>query len=175
MFATDEIIPVIEDKFKMLPKVNKHLLRNTIRSTDFHNRLKEEDDMWRRRESAHNECEVDHNVRKRGRMDDKCFAPTKRHRTSLPNIPTDNVYGRKLMELEEKDSTRWGHSGYKELYPDEFRDKEERTIVSTTSSSESSNEERSSKRKKKTHKKKTLKKKCKQKKTRKHDKKSSRD
>lgn len=33
-----------------------------------------------------------------------------------------NYWNRKLMEIEEKDPDRWGHSGYKELYPEEFTD-----------------------------------------------------
>jgi hypothetical protein len=31
-----------------------------------------------------------------------------------------NIYQRQLLQLEESDPTRWGHSGYKELHPEDF-------------------------------------------------------
>lgn len=40
----------------------------------------------------------------------------------LPVSPShsSNYWTKKLMKLEESDTLRWGHSGYKEHHPDEF-------------------------------------------------------
>ncbi|XP_075695900.1 uncharacterized protein NKAPD1 [Rhinoderma darwinii] len=82
-----------------------------------------------------------------------------------PDAPSVRALNKKYYECESTMPDRWGHSGYKELYPDEFDtdsdDREERGSKRTTNGEEESRrkeqkEQESHKRKrsKKTHKKK---------------------
>lgn len=84
--------------------------------------------------------------------------------TVKPSAPSVRALNKKYFECESSIPDRWGHSGYKELYPDEFdtdSDVEERRSKTTTNGEEKSRhkeqkEQESHKRKrsKKPHKKK---------------------
>jgi len=123
----------------MVTRAAKDLLRNTIRSTGYHNRLLEEEEMWKQWEveKGLTMMVTDDFIRRRMRMDERVTeaplsnqARVECHMKELQRQKQaarefqrdgDNFWNRKLMEIEEKDPDRWGHSGYKELYPEEFK------------------------------------------------------
>ncbi|XP_053176974.1 NKAP domain containing 1 [Scomber japonicus] len=109
--------------------LGKTLLRNVIRHTDAHNKIQEEMEMWKMRgwevkgpnhkHSAATECV-------RGSMhcdrvsDESRDQRRSRERASEHDDREARYWTRKLYEFEANDPDRWGHSGFKELYPDEF-------------------------------------------------------
>ncbi|EDO44071.1 predicted protein [Nematostella vectensis] len=96
--------------------IDKKVLHNYIRSTDAHNKIREEQDMWRLRQAQ--------NTQKSDSL--ASLAATSKRRGRLhSDDPSDsgerNTYWMKqLTEFESSCTDRWGHSGYKELYPEEF-------------------------------------------------------
>ncbi|XP_065834582.1 uncharacterized protein NKAPD1-like isoform X1 [Oscarella lobularis] len=104
-------------------EIDKGLLSNIIRHTDAHNRVREEREMWRLYEQEKRAP----SRRRDRRHSDESLLTRYRHRDSLRRRRKDDKdeedsfhWTRKLMEMEEDDPTRWGHSGYKELHPEEF-------------------------------------------------------
>ncbi|KAM3875123.1 uncharacterized protein NKAPD1 [Diretmus argenteus] len=102
--------------------VGKVLLRNVIRHTDAHNKIQEESEMWKMRgwekQTSHDkpssapEC-------MRGSM--HCDRVSDYSRDQMGCREREGRYWtRKLYEFEAGDPDRWGHSGFKELYPEEF-------------------------------------------------------
>ncbi|XP_058490041.1 NKAP domain containing 1 [Solea solea] len=99
--------------------LGKVLLKNVIRHTDAHNKIQEEMEMWKMRGwetrsdtggvRGHMHCDriPDQTSRSRGRV-------------SEHDDREARIWTRKLYEFEANDPDRWGHSGFKELYPDEF-------------------------------------------------------
>ncbi|XP_065911588.1 uncharacterized protein NKAPD1-like [Dysidea avara] len=103
----------------MKKSIDKLLLYNHMRHANAHNKVKEEQEMWKARES---ELAADRNadMRKhspivRGRLvSDAMDSPDQ------SSSPSSTYWSRQLMKEEESDPCRWGHGGYKELYPEEF-------------------------------------------------------
>ncbi|XP_040903270.1 uncharacterized protein NKAPD1 isoform X2 [Toxotes jaculatrix] len=99
--------------------LGKTLLRNVIRHTDAHNKIQEEMEMWKMRDwevqmSHHKHLSDTECVR--GRM----HCDRSRERVTEHDDREARYWTRKLYEFEDKDPDRWGHSGFKELYPEEF-------------------------------------------------------
>ncbi|XP_062376929.1 NKAP domain containing 1 isoform X2 [Sardina pilchardus] len=125
--------------------LGKKLLRNVIRHTDIHNKIQEESEMWKLRGREKHVPPSDHSSRKppstaRGYMhcdrDEDDSSPSRdrggvrdrlseRHERGRPLSDRDErearYWTRKLYEFEANDPDRWGHSGFKELYPEEFK------------------------------------------------------
>ncbi|GAB1604672.1 uncharacterized protein NKAPD1-like [Argonauta hians] len=134
----------------MLHRSAKTLLQNVIRHTDTHNRIVEEAEMWRQKEKKSQLSKKDKErgdkdkEEKDKKSTDVFFEDTRksflydnrvrddsmsyrRYRAHMDDEPTPSsttrstYYTRQLQRAEENDPGRWGHSGYKELYPEEFR------------------------------------------------------
>ncbi|XP_041030402.1 uncharacterized protein NKAPD1 isoform X4 [Carcharodon carcharias] len=117
--------------------MGKVLLRNVIRHTDAHNKIQEESEMWkiREKEKQTNEMRFFQRRRKsvnlpgnRMRCDgyDEEEEERKANAAARKPLPTPQderetrYWTKKLYHFEASDPNRWGHSGYKELYPEEF-------------------------------------------------------
>ncbi|XP_036416627.1 uncharacterized protein NKAPD1 [Colossoma macropomum] len=119
--------------------MGKVLLRNVIRHTDAHNKIQEESEMWKLRDmelqtssaqaSKHRWMTSGHLARSnmhcdrylddsegsaRDRLGERKCLSEKDEREA-------RYWTRKLYEFEANDPDRWGHSGFKELYPEEFQ------------------------------------------------------
>ncbi|XP_067102561.1 NKAP domain containing 1 [Osmerus mordax] len=109
--------------------MGKVLLRNVIRHTDAHNKIQEESEMWKMRDMEKTSCHKQMPVMdgNRGHMHcDRIGSESRarsgsQERSSGQNEREARYWTRKLYEFEAKDPDRWGHSGFKELYPEEFR------------------------------------------------------
>ncbi|KAF7669253.1 hypothetical protein LDENG_00209360 [Lucifuga dentata] len=108
--------------------MGKMLLWNIIRHTDAHNKIQEEAEMWKMRDwetqtSNHRHLPADC---MRGHMhcdrvpDYSQNLIRSRERSSGHDDRKARYWSRKLYEFEANDPERWGHSGFKELYPEEF-------------------------------------------------------
>ncbi|XP_008278858.1 uncharacterized protein NKAPD1 [Stegastes partitus] len=109
--------------------LGKTLLRNVIRHTDAHNKIQEEMDMWKMRDweiqmSHHKHLSDAECVRGRMHCDRVSDQPKdfsrSRERVSEHDDREARYWTRKLYDFEANDPDRWGHSGFKELYPEEF-------------------------------------------------------
>ncbi|XP_034025034.1 uncharacterized protein NKAPD1 [Thalassophryne amazonica] len=107
----------------------KTLLRNVIRHRDAHNKIQEEMEMWKMRDwemqmSQHKHLSATECVRGRmhcDRMTDYSRAVDQsRECVSDGSDRVARYWTRKLYEFEASDPDRWGHSGFKELYPEVF-------------------------------------------------------
>ncbi|RVE64988.1 hypothetical protein OJAV_G00131300 [Oryzias javanicus] len=107
----------------------KTLLRNVIRHTDAHNKIQEEMEMWKMRGwemqmSHQKQLPFKDNVRGHMHCDRVSEHPGEvdrsRERASQHDDREARYWTRKLYEFEAGDPDRWGHSGFKELYPEEF-------------------------------------------------------
>ncbi|XP_027029718.1 NKAP domain containing 1 isoform X1 [Tachysurus fulvidraco] len=155
--------------------MGKVLLRNVIRHTDAHNKIQEESEMWKLRDMelhtpSPRESKNSWNTRSsmhcdrylkesegsaRGRLGDKECLSERDEREA-------RYWTRKLYEFEANDPDRWGHSGFKELYPEEFQQshretddvKHRRNGKDKLSTEKQKKTKKSSKRKKKKKKKK---------------------
>ncbi|XP_019943510.1 uncharacterized protein NKAPD1 [Paralichthys olivaceus] len=110
--------------------LGKTLLRNVIRHTDAHNKIQEEMEMWKMRDYEVHRSQPKHSsdtVCVRGSMhcdrgaDQTGDVRRSRERVSEHDDREARDWTRKLYEFEAKDPDRWGHSGFKELYPEEFK------------------------------------------------------
>ncbi|KAL2085526.1 hypothetical protein ACEWY4_018846 [Coilia grayii] len=126
--------------------LGKKLLRNVIRHTDIHNKLQEEQDMWKLRGLEKTVLQSDTSSNRppaspsRGYMhcdrDEDDWSPARNRggvkgresekqergpRLSERDERDARYWSRKLYEFEANDPDRWGHSGFKELYPEEFK------------------------------------------------------
>ncbi|XP_029302419.1 uncharacterized protein NKAPD1 [Cottoperca gobio] len=109
--------------------LGKTLLKNVIRHTDAHNKIQEEMEMWKMRNwevhTSHNKHLPD-TKSVRGQMhcdrvpDQPRDLSRSRERVSEHDDREARYWSRKLYEFEANDSDRWGHGGFKELYPEEF-------------------------------------------------------
>ncbi|XP_061576373.1 NKAP domain containing 1 [Cololabis saira] len=109
--------------------LGKTLLRNVIRHTDAHNKIQEEMEMWKMRgwemQTSHPKHTLDTDSL-RGHMhcdrvsDQSRDTSQSRERGSEHNDKEARYWTRKLYEFEAGDPDRWGHSGFKELYPEDF-------------------------------------------------------
>ncbi|XP_038159390.1 uncharacterized protein NKAPD1 isoform X1 [Cyprinodon tularosa] len=107
--------------------LGKTLLRNVIRHTDAHNKIQEETEMWKMRGWEIQMSDHKQNTDTgRGRMhcdrvpDQSRNMSAGRERVSEHDDRDARYWTRKLYEFEATDPDRWGHSGFKELYPEEF-------------------------------------------------------
>ncbi|XP_054719686.1 uncharacterized protein NKAPD1-like isoform X3 [Uloborus diversus] len=101
----------------MVTEAGKELLRNTINTAKFHNRILEENEMWKQWEL---ECGLtmmvsDDDILKKIKKQHQCSKHRKRDKS--------REHERCKRKTESKASTsrgdRWDHSGFHELYPDE--------------------------------------------------------
>lgn len=110
--------------------IGKVLLRNVIRHTDAHNKIQEESEMWKMRDHERQTSSA-HFPKQRGRMHcDRYLEDSegsmrerlgdRRDEMSERDEREARYWTRKLYEFETNDPDRWGHSGFKELYPEEF-------------------------------------------------------
>ncbi|XP_039985912.1 uncharacterized protein NKAPD1 isoform X2 [Xiphias gladius] len=156
--------------------MGKTLLRNVIRHTDAHNKIQEEMEMWKMRDweiqTSHHKQLSDTECM-RGRMHcDRVPDQARNLSQSRARVPEHDhrearYWTRKLYEFEASDPDRWGHSGFKELYPEEFENEGEKNSAtkkighqkmkkskSDTEASLSKHSKKSSRKKKKKKKKK---------------------
>ncbi|CAB1349013.1 unnamed protein product [Coregonus sp. 'balchen'] len=106
--------------------MGKVLLRNVIRHTDAHNKIQEESEMWKLRgmekgpSTSHRPMPPASNSSRLGdglRRREHSFGQDEREA---------RYWTKKLYDFEANDPDRWGHSGFKELYPEEFKSDWER-------------------------------------------------
>ncbi|XP_045412547.1 uncharacterized protein NKAPD1 isoform X2 [Lemur catta] len=155
--------------------LGKVLLRNVIRHTDAHNKIQEESDMWKIRE-LEKQMEDDYHGTKRkmlpsssSRMrsdgfDEESQRGYWRPKNDISGTLEDDFlkaksWNKKMYDYEANMPDRWGHSGYKELYPEEFEtDSDQQDITNGKKTSpqvkSSTHESRKHKKSKKSHKKK---------------------
>ncbi|XP_057622733.1 uncharacterized protein NKAPD1 [Chionomys nivalis] len=156
--------------------LGKVLLRNVIRHTDAHNKIQEESDMWKIRELEKQMEDAYQGTRRNmvpsssSRMrsdgfDEESQRDYWRPKNEISGALEDDFlkaksWNKKLYEYESNMPDRWGHSGYKELYPEEFEtdssDQQDITNGKKTSPQvkASAHESRKHKKSKKSHKKK---------------------
>ncbi|XP_049634640.1 uncharacterized protein NKAPD1 isoform X1 [Suncus etruscus] len=160
--------------------LGKVLLRNVIRHTDAHNKIQEESDMWKIRE-LEKQMEDAYRRPKRktlpsssSRMRSDGFDEESQRDYWRPNNDISGTmeddflktksWNKRLYDCESNMPDRWGHSGYKELYPEEFEtdssDQQDITNGEKTSPQvkSSTHESHRHKKSKKSHKKKQKKK-----------------
>ncbi|XP_072248353.1 uncharacterized protein NKAPD1 [Leuresthes tenuis] len=150
--------------------LGKTLLRNVIRHTDAHNKIQEEMEMWKMRDweiqTSHRKQFPDtDSVRGQMHCDRVSDQPRSKNRVSEHDDREARYWTRKLYEFEASDPDRWGHGGFKELYPEEFESDGEKSGATKkighhkTKKSKSDTEACLSKRSKKSSRKKKKKKK----------------
>ncbi|XP_077467119.1 uncharacterized protein NKAPD1 isoform X2 [Stigmatopora argus] len=112
--------------------IGKTLLRNVIRHTDAHNKIQEETEMWKLRgwevqKSNHSHVSATGTIRGQMHCDRLSYEP---RMSSEHDDREARYWTRKLYEFEDNDPDRWGHSGFKELYPEEFESDSEKSSAS---------------------------------------------
>ncbi|XP_032977726.1 uncharacterized protein NKAPD1 isoform X2 [Rhinolophus ferrumequinum] len=159
--------------------LGKVLLRNVIRHTDAHNKIQEESDMWKIRELEKQMEDAYRGTKRKmlpsssSRMrsdgfDEETQRDYWRPKSEISGALEDNFlkaksWNKKLYDYEADMPDRWGHSGYKELYPEEFEtDSDQQDITNGKKTSpqvkSSTHESHKHKKSKKSHKKKQKKK-----------------
>ncbi|XP_055403963.1 uncharacterized protein NKAPD1 isoform X2 [Bubalus kerabau] len=159
--------------------LGKVLLRNVIRHTDAHNKIQEESDMWKIRELEKQMDDAYRGTKRRrlpsssSRMrsdgfDEESQRDYWRPKNEICGALDDaflkaKSWNKKLYDYEANMPDRWGHSGYKELYPEEFEtDSDQQDITNGKKTSpqvkSSTHESHKHKKSKKSHKKKQKKK-----------------
>ncbi|KAJ8280628.1 hypothetical protein GJAV_G00057060 [Gymnothorax javanicus] len=112
--------------------MGKVLIRNIIRHTDAHNKILEESEMWKQRDlekQAYSGQVMSHKRKPanmyRGHMHcDRILDETPVSARDRVEDREARYLTRKLYEFEASDPNRWGHSGFKELYPEDFESEE---------------------------------------------------
>ncbi|XP_011225625.1 uncharacterized protein NKAPD1 isoform X2 [Ailuropoda melanoleuca] len=159
--------------------LGKVLLRNVIRHTDAHNKIQEESDMWKIRELEKQMEDAYRGTKRKmlpsssSRMrsdgfDEESQRDYWRPKNEISGALEDDFlkaksWNKKLYDYEANMPDRWGHSGYKELYPEEFEtDSDQQDITNGKKTSpqakSSTHESHKHKKSKKSHKKKQKKK-----------------
>eukprot|EP00118_Oscarella_pearsei_P008859 m.47805 g.47805 ORF g.47805 m.47805 type:complete len:172 (+) comp33826_c0_seq5:32-547(+) len=141
----------------MKKAIDKGLLSNIMRHTDAHNRVREEREMWRQYEgdirNPRRRRSLERTRPSRSRRRSYSDSPRRRRSRSRSRKRDEPSFywTRELMKMEEEDPTRWGHSGYKELHPEEFgsKDKREDVEIDNKSSKKRKKKKKEKKRKKK--------------------------
>ncbi|XP_072320392.1 uncharacterized protein NKAPD1 [Eucyclogobius newberryi] len=153
--------------------LGKTLLRNVIRHTDAHNKIQEETDMWKMREWELQTPQRKHlsataSMRAHMHCDRESDPSThiSRSRVSEHDDREARYWTKQLYDFEDKDPDRWGHSGFKELYPEDFTSdsdsSDSQKMTKVKKSNKSGKEAKLSKRSKKSSRKKKKKKKKKE-------------
>ncbi|XP_007934736.1 uncharacterized protein NKAPD1 [Orycteropus afer afer] len=160
--------------------LGKVLLRNVIRHTDAHNKIQEESDMWKIRELEKQMEDAYRGTKRKmlptssSRMrsdgfDEETQRDYWRPRHEISGTLEDDFlkaksWNKKLYDYEANMPDRWGHSGYKELYPEEFEtdSSDQQDVINGKKKSpqvkSTTHESRKHKKSKKSHKKKQKKK-----------------
>lgn len=124
----------------MSSRSRHRFLEKSIRNVSFHNRLTEEESMWRRRENELRDDEEEKprvNVERRRSIDE---------RKSMKKVKqTEGEFGPPLPSSLGVNADRWDHAHFMQRYPDEYQRQLEKC---RRSSSETSQEEKSKKKKK---------------------------
>ncbi|CAG5114951.1 unnamed protein product [Candidula unifasciata] len=144
--ASTASLPIGRQKTVGLHQGAKSLIRNVIRHTDTHNRLLEESEMWQtyyrlkreKPDESDNKGNAfrDPDVKNSFLYDDRKDMRWERsYRRGLKQAHMDEIaenrqtdigssnstfWMRQLQKVEDNDPERWGHAGFKELYPDAF-------------------------------------------------------
>ncbi|XP_058519897.1 uncharacterized protein NKAPD1 isoform X2 [Ochotona princeps] len=155
--------------------LGKVLLRNVIRHTDAHNKIQEESDMWKIRELEKQMEDAYRGTKRKmlpsssSRMrsdgfDEEGHREYWKPKNEISGTLEDDFlkaksWNKKLYDYEANMPDRWGHSGYKELYPEEFEtDSDHQDITNGKKASpqvkSSTHESHKHKKSKKSHKKK---------------------
>lgn len=133
--------------------IDKGLLKNVIRHTDAHNKIQEENEMWKQFELLNNkkrhESALVESKRFVGRM--RCDSE------DSDQQPKSSYWTQQLFNYEANDSGRWGHSGYRELYPEEFENKTGQEKIQKSKKRKTKKEKRSDSKSRKSRKRKRVK------------------
>lgn len=157
-------ISVVSELLIMVTRAGKKLLRNTIHTVDHHNKVLEEQEMWRQWELQQgltmmvSDDAIQSRAKYLRKQMEKCLEKQEYkyskscnsdlHKKDVESLKRmRNYWLNQLLEAEEKDPDRWGHSGFKELYPEEFE-----LTLSPKHSSQMKTSIRKKERKKKKHK-----------------------
>lgn len=114
----------------MFSRAAKDLLRNTISSVDHHNRVLEEQEMWRQWELEQGLTMMvsDEAIKAHCAPEEPSASSGRKRPRSHSSSGDSNQeakrsfhWTRQLAMAKERDPERWGHSGYRELYPEEFK------------------------------------------------------
>ncbi|XP_014842308.1 PREDICTED: uncharacterized protein C11orf57 homolog isoform X1 [Poecilia mexicana] len=118
--------------------LGKTLLRNVIRHTDAHNKIQEEMEMWKMRDWEIQASDHKHlpnaDIMRGGMHCDRVTDHPRnmsagRERASEHDDREARYWTRRLYEFEAGDPDRWGHSGFKELYPEEFDTDSDKSVT----------------------------------------------
>ncbi|XP_007554435.1 uncharacterized protein NKAPD1 isoform X1 [Poecilia formosa] len=118
--------------------LGKTLLRNVIRHTDAHNKIQEEMEMWKMRDWEIQASDHKHlpnaDIMRGGMHCDRVSDHPRnmsagRERASEHDDREARYWTRRLYEFEAGDPDRWGHSGFKELYPEEFDTDSDKSVT----------------------------------------------
>ena len=138
--------------------MSSNVLKNFVIHATAHNKYLEEAEMWKKRnEELNKNSNKEESLQKRSRRRLRSTSSDKRVDERKRKMNSESI-GPSLKLFESND--RWDHSGYKELYPNEF---EKKILVNSESSSSSSGHSKASSSKIKKKKKKKDKKKKKKK------------
>jgi hypothetical protein len=127
-------------------------LQKSIHNVSFHNRLTEEDAMWRRRENEQDRNEVNkRQYRSRSPYERNRSArkqrPTDDEKKRKDNNPTESEFGPPLPSNLGINADRWDHALFMQRYPNDY---EKQVKKSKREISISSDDEKKDRRKKKT-------------------------
>jgi hypothetical protein len=140
--------------------MSSNVLKNFVIHATAHNKYLEEAEMWKKRnEELNKNSNKEESLQKRSRRRSRSTSSDKRIDERKRKMNSESI-GPSLKLFESND--RWDHSGYKELYPNEF---EKKILGNSDSSSSSSGHSKASSSKVKKKKKKKDKKKKKKKKS----------
>jgi hypothetical protein len=138
--------------------MSSNVLKNFVIHATAHNKYLEEAEMWKKRnEELNKNSNKEESLQKQSRHRSSSTSSDKRVDERKRKMNSESI-GPSLKLFESND--RWDHSGYKELYPNEF---EKKILGNSDSSSSSSGHSKASSSKIKKKKKKKDKKKKKKK------------
>ncbi|XP_071042976.1 uncharacterized protein NKAPD1 isoform X2 [Parasteatoda tepidariorum] len=105
----------------MVTEAGKELLRNSINTANFHNKIIEQNEMWK-------QWEIERGLTMMVSDDDILKKIRKNHRCSKhQKMAESQEWSRSGMNIDTVAGTssadRWDHNGFKELYPDETAEK----------------------------------------------------
>ncbi|XP_067937413.1 uncharacterized protein NKAPD1-like [Watersipora subatra] len=142
----------------MVSKTSKLLIMNAVRRTEAHNKRVEEKDMWNLRTREIEDMKLEKELKRKRREEHLAEHRASRHHVkkacstsasgrclAREDCVEDTARGRsgshkwmtELVRYEESlGDERWGHGGYKELYPEEFRNNSPRSSFSSKSADE---------------------------------------